>query len=164
LLNAQKPNRGKVPPPKAAEKGKDTKVDEKKSYVPPPPANGNKLPAPAGMPKVKEFPVSKEAPPAIMSFPNIKSAEPETKGGNAENAKGPANAEEVNDGFTPEERKKNELENNPAFKGYLMMKRMRIPLAQIRKKIRGDGLGFDPKDIDLWATPEEIKEADYMLI
>ena len=114
-----------MPPPKKDEKSKDPKVEEKKSYVPPPPANGNKLPAPAGMPKVKEFPISKEAPPAIMSFPNLKSAEPEAKGGdNSENPEGAANAEEANDGFTPEERKKNELENNPAFKGYLMMKRM----------------------------------------
>ena len=99
-----------------------------------------------------------------MSFPHLKSAEPEAKAENGENPEGAANAEEVNDGFTPEERKKNELENNPAFKGYLMMKRMRIPLAQIRAKIRTDAAGFNPKDIDLWATPEEIKEADYMLI
>ena len=44
-----------------------------------------------------------------------------------------------------------------------MMKRMKIPLAQIRKKIREEKK-FDPKDMDLFATAEEIKEADFMLI
>jgi hypothetical protein len=53
------------------------KASEDKGYVPPPPAAGPKLPMPAGMPKVKEFPISAgAAPPASMSFPNIKSAAP----------------------------------------------------------------------------------------
>lgn len=42
------------------------------------------------------------------------------------------------------------------------MKRMKIPLVNIRAKIRDDG--GNPKDIDLFATADEIKEADFMLI
>lgn len=61
-----------APPPKeAAVIKKGAEVAENKGYVPPPPAAGPKLPVPAGMPKVKEFPISTGAPPAIMSFPNI---------------------------------------------------------------------------------------------
>jgi len=44
-----------------------------------------------------------------------------------------------------------------------MMKRMKIPLAQIRKKIRDEG-NFDPSDINYFATAEEIKDADFMMI
>jgi hypothetical protein len=51
-----------------------------------------------------------------------------------------APVEDAGDGFTPEERRKNQLEEDPAFKKYLMMKRMKIPLAGIRAKIRGEGL------------------------
>jgi len=75
LLNANKASKAKVPPPKEGKQAAAA-VDEKKSYVPPPPAESKKLPHPAGMPKVKEFPVSAGPPPTIMSFPNIKSAEP----------------------------------------------------------------------------------------
>lgn len=64
------------------------------------------------MPKVKTFPISTGAPPANMSFPNIKSAEPasaappgDAPAGGATPADAPA--AEVNDGFTPEERRKN---------------------------------------------------------
>ena len=69
LANAQKPSKGLAPPPK------ESAVKADQGYVPPPPSNGPKIPAPAGMPKVKEFPISSSAPPATMSFPNIKSAE-----------------------------------------------------------------------------------------
>jgi len=45
-----------------------------------------------------------------------------------------------------------------------MMKRMKIPLCNIRKKIRDDGVKYTPADIDLFATTEEIEEANWMLI
>lgn len=125
-----------MPPPKDAGK-KDAKgaAEEKKGYVPPPPSAGTKIPPPAGMPKVKEFPVSSGAPPPAMSIPGVKSAEAEPANGSETPA---AAGEEGDDGFTPEQRKKNELEQNPAFKKMLMMYRMKIPLAQIRKKIHED--------------------------
>jgi hypothetical protein len=69
----------------------------------------------------------------------------------------------VDDGFTPEQRRKNELEVDPVFKKYLMMRRMKMAHAIIRKKIRDDALGYTPKDIDLFADAGEIAEADTML-
>jgi len=45
-----------------------------------------------------------------------------------------------------------------------MMKRMRIPLANIRAKIRDTEKDYKKEDIDLFATDEEIKEANFMLI
>lgn len=45
------------------------------------------------------------------------------------------------------------------------MKRMKIPLANIRAKIRDTENGvYLPKDIDLFASEEEIKEANFMLL
>lgn len=44
-----------------------------------------------------------------------------------------------------------------------MMKRMKMGLAIIRKKIREDGTGYKPSDIDLFADAGEIAEADQML-
>jgi len=110
LLNAQKPTTALAPPPK--ESAVISKAaPEEKGYVPPPPAAGPKLPAPAGMPKVKEFPISTGAPPATMSFPNIQSAAPvvaaPTSTGSGDNPSGETPAAEANDGFTPEERRKN---------------------------------------------------------
>jgi hypothetical protein len=70
----------------------------------------------------------------------------------------------IDDGFTPEQRRKNDLEVDASFKKYLMMKRMKMPLAVIRKKIRDDGGSFKPSDIDLFADEFEIKEANQMLI
>lgn len=71
--------------------------------------------------------------------------------------------EDAGDGFTPEERRRNQLEEDPTFKKYLMMKRMKIPLAGIRAKIRGEGL-YKKEDIDLFATKEEIEEANHSLL
>lgn len=113
------------------------------------------------MPKVKEYPISSGvAPPPMMNIPGLKSAEPAAQNaeGNEGGADG-ANADDANDGFTPEERRKNQLEQDPNFAPYLKMKRMRIPLANIRARMRGEKL-FDPKEMDLFATVEEIKEAD----
>lgn len=134
------------------------KVAENKGYVPPPPSAGPKLPAPAGMPKVKEFPISSgAAPPASMSFPNIQSAAPVAQTEAAGASGNDVAIVEANDGFTPEERRKNQLEEDPDFKKYLMMKRMKIPLANIRAKIRDtEGGRYTKDDIDLFADPQEI--------
>ena len=63
-------------PAKDEAKKQDTKAEEKQNqgFVPPPPENGQKIIAPIGMPAVKTFPISKTAPPAGMSFPNLASA------------------------------------------------------------------------------------------
>ena len=45
-----------------------------------------------------------------------------------------------------------------------MMKRMQMPLAVIRKRIRDDEGKYNQKDIDLFATADEIGAADIMLI
>lgn len=46
-----------------------------------------------------------------------------------------------------------------------MMKRMKIPLANIRAKIRDTEGGIYTKaDIDLFATATEIEEANFMMI
>ena len=45
------------------------------------------------------------------------------------------------------------------------MKRMKIPLANIRAKIRDtEGGRYTAKDIDLFAEAEEIKEANYSMV
>lgn len=45
------------------------------------------------------------------------------------------------------------------------MKRMKIPLANIRAKIRDTEAGvYKKEDIDLFATDEEIKDANFMMI
>jgi hypothetical protein len=144
--------------------------------VPQWPENGIKIIAPVGMPAVKTFPVTKGAPPKGMSFPFADSTasaaasqSEAAEGGDAPSGDQDQPQEdgaeaEIDDGFTPEERRKNELEIDPDFKKYSMMKRMKIPLCNIRKKIRDDGGKYTPADIDLFATQEEIEEANWMLI
>lgn len=57
------------------------------------------------------------------------------------------------------------LQEDPNFKKYLMMKRMKIPLANIRAKIRDtEGGTYTKEDIDLFAEPKEIEDANYMMI
>jgi len=138
--------------------------------VPPPPDNGPKIIAPIGMPAVKTYPISNGPPPAGMSFPKLGSGGAAAPTGSAPNqdADAPQAASAtaqpvIDDGFTPEQRRKNELEVDPGFKKYLMMRRMKMAHAIIRKKIRDDGGGYTPKDIDLFADPGEIAEADTML-
>ena len=88
----------------------DGGAPEKKSFVPPPPKDSAKIPAPAGMPKVKTFPISTGPPPNGMSFPGLEAAAPaQTPEGGAP-AEGAGAEEEVDDGFTPEQRSKNHLE------------------------------------------------------
>ena len=136
--------------------------------MPPPPKDSEKLPAPAGMPKVKEYPVSAGAPPASMDFPGIVSAAATAPAagdgdGNAETPAGEATP--ADDGFTPEERRKNELQEDPGFKKYLMMRRMKIPHYNIRAKIRDTEQGkYTIADIDLFADKAEIEEANYMKV
>ena len=55
------------------------------------------------------------------------------------------------------------MENDASFKKYLMMYRMKIPLINIRNKIATEG-GYTKDDINLFATPKEIEEADYSLV
>ena len=52
------------------------------------------------------------------------------------------------------------MEEDPNFKGYLMMKRMKIPLINIRTKIRAEGKGYTAEDMNLFADKEEIELAD----
>ena len=144
-------------------------VKQTQGFVPSPPENGPKIIAPTGMPPVKTYPIG-GVMPAGMSFPgqaaSAGAAAPSSAGGAAADQDAPAagGAPEVDDGFTPEQRRKNELEIDAGFKKYLMMKRMKMGLAIIRKKIRDDDAGYKPSDIDLFADAEEIKEADFMLI
>lgn len=118
------------------------------------------------MPAAKAFPISKGAPPAGMNFPNLLAAVADPAAASAADQDAPAAqvAAVIDDGFTPEQRRKNELEVDGSFKKYLMMKRMKMPLAVIRKKIRDDGGSFKPSDIDLFADSSEILEANQMLI
>jgi hypothetical protein len=41
---------------------------------------------------------------------------------------------------------------------------MKIPLWNIRKKIRETDPAYSKEDIDLFATQQEIEEANYMLV
>ena len=121
--------------------------------MPPPPKDGAKIPPPAGMPPVKTYPISTHPPPAGMTFPGIESApKEEAKGAGGDPQDGQDGAapaeEEVDDGFTPEQRRKNALETDGEFKKYLMMYRMKIPLVNIRNKIEADGV-YTKADIDV---------------
>ena len=49
------------------------------------------------------------------------------------------------------------------FKKYLMMHRMKIPLVNIRNKIANDDGGYTKADIDLFASPDEIEQANFSL-
>ena len=96
-----------------------------------------------------------------MSIPNVESAEPAA----AEEGKeaGGDGGGDGDDGFTPEERRKNVLEEDQDFIKYVKMYRMKIPLHNIRGKVRDDPK-YEQSDIDLFASEEERKDADYMLI
>ena len=78
---------------KGATKGKGAPKEEtKKSYVPPAPKDGAKIPAPAGCAKVKMFPISTGPCPSIMSIPGVEVAAKEeaaaTGGGGGEDLGG----------------------------------------------------------------------------
>ena len=134
-----------------------TAAEAPKTYVPPPPPDGAKIPPPAGVPAVKTFPISSGPPPKGMSFPGVAEAAPKADGGGdapaadeeGQDAAPGEEEEEIDDGFTPEQRRKNQLETDPNFKKYLMMYRMKIGVANIRNKIEGDKLGFNRNDIDV---------------
>ena len=152
----------KVANTKATEKAKPAKP----TYVPPPPPEGAKIPPPVGMPTIKVFPISSGPPPALMKFPNIESAPPEAAGGGGGDGDGGEvgqdDAAPADDGFTPDQRRKLQLEEDPDFKMYKSMYRMRIPLIRIIDKIKMDGK-FTEEDIKLFATDAEIAEADAQL-
>lgn len=114
-------------------------------YVPPPPKGGVQIPAPTES-NVKTFAVSTGDSPWMMTIPGVQAGpkveekvvvvyvtcpncackfQPE----------GAAPEEPVDDGMTPQERRKNELEEDPGFKKYRMMKKMGVLLVNIRKKI-----------------------------
>lgn len=158
------------PPPKeAALKGKGAAGAATQGFVPPPPPNGETIKAPVGMPNVKTYPVSTHAPPSTMNFPGVDSAaKGDPAGGedapidNGPAADGGEPAEE-DDGFTPEQREKMRLEDDPDFATFLKMKRMRIPLHNIRAKMRAGGK-FDPLLMDLFSDAKEIEDANFMLI
>ena len=93
-----------------------------------------------------------------MSFPGIttsskEEAEAESGGGGAPKKK----ASVVDDGFTPEQRRKNQLELDDNFKKYHTMLKMRMPLINIRKRLQADPEGsklFTIKDLDLFCDKE----------
>ena len=87
-----------------------------------------------------------------MNFPGVAGAAPEEKKEGAQGQEGQdaAPAEEIDDGITPEQRRKNHLETDPGFKKFLMMYRMKIPLVNIRNKIAAEGVGnYKKEDIDV---------------
>lgn len=147
----------------AVKKGKPA-GDEKKAYVPPPPKDGAKIPVPAGVPKVKTFPISSGPQPSMMSITGIDVAQKEAAPEGAEGQDAAPEAVAVDDGFSPEEKRKMKLEEDPGFKSYLMMKRMKIPLINIRMKIKDENKGYTIEDINLFADKEEIESADFMLM
>ena len=73
---------------------------------------------------------------------------------------GGAGGEPIDDGFTPEQRRKMQLEEDPGFKTYLRMKRMGIPLINVRRKMVAEGKGYSTKDLDMFCDKEEIEIAD----
>ena len=136
--------------------------DSKPTYVPPPPPDGPKIPAPLGLAPPKVYPVSGGPQPACMSIPNVATEEKADGAGEPQEAAG-ENAADADDGFSPEERRKNELSEDPNFKKFLSMYRMKIPVHNIRAKIRDEGT-YKKEDLDLFWTEEEKKDADFMLI
>ena len=103
-----------------------------------------------------------------MKFPGISAAQPQESAGGTQGEAGEdqdaAPVEEIDDGFTPEQRRKNALENDASFKKYLMMYRMKIPLINIRNKIEVETTDYNASDIDLFATKDEIDNANSSLI
>jgi len=75
-----------------------------------------------------------------------------------------AEEEPADDGMSPEEKRKTELEEDPGFKKYRMMKKMGVLLINIRRKIIQEDLGYTTQDIDLFADKQEIEIADQCMI
>ena len=93
---------------KGTEAAKKGGAEKKNSYVPPPPKDAAKIPVPAGVPKVKTFPISNGPQPNMMSIPGVETAAKEeapTDGGPGGQDAAPG-GEPVDDGFTPEQRRK----------------------------------------------------------
>ena len=110
----------------------------------------------------------------MMSIPGVKAGSlelPAAGGGKGRSSsrgrstsKGRAAAAEPDDGFTPDQRRKNQLDEDPGFKKYRLMISMRQPLINVRKRLQGDteaqAAGYTIKDLDLYASPEAIEEAN----
>ena len=105
-------------------------------YVPPPPKSTVSIPKPPVNANAKTYNVSNGKAPWMMSLPGIESeAKPEMPEGQEAGAAGGGGAP-VDDGFTPEQRRKMQLEEDPNFKGYLRMKKMGVPLTNIRRRMK----------------------------
>lgn len=99
-------------------------------YVPPPPKGVPAIPPP---PKggAKVFPIKTGECPWMMDLPGIKSgAQPVLT------AEEEAAEQAIDDGLSPEEKKKQKLEGDPGFKKYITMKKMGVLLINIRRKIK----------------------------
>ena len=77
---------------------------------------------------------------------------------------GGVGGEPVEDGLTPEQRRKKELEEDPGFKTYLRMKRMGIPVINVRRKMVAEGKGYTIQDLDMFCDKEEIEKANECIL
>jgi len=120
-------------------------------YVPPAPKSTPSIPAP---PKggVKTFAIKTGECPWMMDLPGIKAGVQPVM---TEEEKVAEAA--VDDGLTPEEKKKEKLSGDPGFKKYITMKKMGVLLINIRRKIKQDGMGYDWKDMNCFANYLEIE-------
>lgn len=135
-------------------------------FVPPPP-KGRLIPHPSGPNSNVQtpYPISNGPAPWMMSLPGIESEpKPEMPEGVPADGQGGAGGAPIDDGFTPEQRRKMQLEEDPGFKTYLRMKRMGIPLINVRRKMVAEGKGYSIKDLDMFADKEEIEIADACII
>lgn len=80
----------------------------------------------------------------MMSIPGVKAGSLEVPGSGGggrsssrgrSTSKGRAAAAEPDDGLTPAQRRKNELDVDPGFKKYRLMISMRQPLINVRKRL-----------------------------
>ena len=149
----------KGPSSRGASKG--VTLTKKDNYVPPPPSGVPKIVKPSNT-KVKTYAVSSGKCPFGMAFPGIQTSDKvvEEDSGSTTGGTSSTKSKPIDDGFTPEERRKNELEDDPNFKKYITMQKMKIPLINIRNKIIAENAGYTTKDIDLFAGKEDIQIAD----
>jgi len=137
---------------------KSNYVGKAYDYVPPPPKGTSSIPAPPKS-SVKTFNISSGECPWMMELPGIKTGvKPELPEGEEETGSN------VDDGLTPEEKKKQMLENDPGFSKYIKMKKMGVLLINIRRKIKQEGLGYDYKDMNLFSNNIEIEQADACIV
>ena len=150
---------GNAPKPRAA-----AFVFKPSGYVPPAPKGGKTIPKPTNTcGDSKTFTTSDGKAPWMMNLPGIESEEkPEIPEG--VEADGSGGGEPVEDGLTPEQRRRRELEEDPGFKTYLRMVRMRIPLINIRRKLNNEGMKYTFADLDMFSDKEEIDKANSCIL